>query len=48
MVLDFGATITEADFKRPVNQNVTVTPIKAFLKLRQAAVLSQLKALGVQ
>ena len=41
-------TLGEADFKRPVNQNVTVTPIKTFLKLRQAAVLSQLKALGVQ
>ena len=47
-VISFQESLGEADFKRPVNQNVTVTPIKAFLKLRQAAVLSQLKALGVQ
>ena len=47
-VISFQESLGEADFKRPVNQNVTVTPIKTFLKVRQAVVLSQLKALGVQ
>jgi CotH protein len=47
-VMAFAESLGEAPFKRPINQNITVTPIKTFLRLRQASVLAQLKALGVQ
>lgn len=42
----FTQVFGEATFKRPINQNVTVVPIKVFVRLRQASVSEQLKALG--
>lgn len=47
-VMAFAESLGEATFKRPINQNVTVVPIKPFIRARQASVLAQLKALGVQ
>jgi spore coat protein H len=45
-VMAFPESLGEAPFKRPINQNVTVVPIKTFVRARQASVLAQLKALG--
>jgi hypothetical protein len=43
----FKQVFGEATFKRPINQNVTVVPVKVFVRTRQANVSEQLKALGV-
>jgi len=47
-VMAFAESLGEAPFKRPINQNVTVIPIRVFVRARQASVIAQLKALGVQ
>lgn len=48
-VISFNEAVHEGTFKRPFNQNsVAVNPIKVFVPIRQAAVLAQLKALGIQ
>jgi len=47
-VSTFKQVFGEETFKRPINQNVTVVPVKVFVRIRQAAVSEQLKALGVK
>jgi len=48
-VISFDEATHEGTFKRPFNQNsVAVNPIKVFVPIRQASVLAQLKALGIQ
>lgn len=44
----FKESLGEAAFKRPINQNVTVVPIKTFVRLRHASVIAQLRSPGVQ
>jgi hypothetical protein len=44
----FKESLGEATFKRPINQNVTVVPIKTFVRLRHASVVAQLRSQGVQ
>ncbi|MEO8076539.1 MAG: CotH kinase family protein [Acidobacteriota bacterium] len=43
----FQQALGTAPFPRPINPAVTVVPIKTFLRLRDASVEAQLKALGV-
>jgi spore coat protein H len=43
----FKEVFGEATFKRPINQNVTVVPVKVFVRIRQASVSEQLKTLGM-
>ena len=38
----FKESLGEAPFKRPINLNVTVVPIKTFVRLRHASVVAQL------
>ena len=48
-VTQFKEAVGTSTFKRPFNQNSPdINPIKVFVPLRQASVLAQLKALGVQ
>jgi hypothetical protein len=47
-VLSFAESLGEGTFPRPINTNVTNVAIKTFVKARQASVLAQLQALGVQ
>jgi spore coat protein CotH len=48
-VISFDAAVGHGTFKRPFNPNSPdVNAIKVFLPIRQASVLAQLKALGVQ
>jgi hypothetical protein len=43
----FKESLGEAPFKRPINQNVTVVPIKTFVRLRHASVVAQLRSQGI-
>jgi len=48
-VISFDAAVATGTFKRPFNQaSPDINPIKVFVPLRQASVLAQLKAQGVQ
>jgi hypothetical protein len=48
-VISFDAAVGHGTFKRPFNPNSPdINAIKVFLPIRQASVLAQLKALGVQ
>jgi spore coat protein CotH len=48
-VISFDAAVATGTFKRPFNQaSPDINPIKVFVPLRQASVLAQLKAEGVQ
>ncbi len=48
-VISFNEAVNTGTFKRPFNQNSPdINPIKVFVPIRQASVLAQLKALGVQ
>jgi spore coat protein H len=48
-VISFDAAVNTGTFKRPFNPNSPdVNPIKVFVPIRQASVLAQLKAQGVQ
>jgi hypothetical protein len=38
--------LADGTYRRPINQNVVVVPIKIFVKARQESVLAQLKAAG--
>jgi hypothetical protein len=46
-VMAFAESLrADGTYRRPINQNVVVIPIKAFVKARQESVLAQLKAAG--
>jgi hypothetical protein len=48
-VMAFADSLRDSGtYRRPINQNVIVTPIKVFVKARQESVVAQLKAQGVQ
>jgi len=47
-VATFKKALGELEFGRPNNQMVMIVPIKTFVRARQASVVAQLKALGVQ
>ena len=44
----FTKALGDASFSRPVNEKVTVVPIKTFVRLRDASVTEQLKALDLR